>query len=204
MSTVAKITAADVKQLRDATGAAMMDCKRVLEETGGDHDEAVKLLRTRGTAKADKLGSRETTEGTVTSYVHGGKIGVLLEVGCNTDFVARNDEFQQFCQDVAMHIAAMAPKFVTRDEVPAELVASELEIFKAQAADKPEPVREKIATGKLDKWYSDIALLEQNWVRGKEKFGKDTTIEELRAQVSAGTGENVVIRRFVRFALGES
>jgi len=196
--------AAAVKQLRDATGAAMMDCKRVLEETGGNHDEAVKLLRTRGTAKADKLGSRETTEGTVASYIHGGKIGVLLEVGCNTDFVARNDEFQQFCQDVAMHIAAMAPKYVTRDEVPAELVASELEIFKAQAADKPEQIREKIATGKLDKWYSDVALLEQPWVRGKEKFGKDVTIEELRAQVSAGTGENVVIRRFVRYALGES
>lgn len=202
--TTTKIDAAAVKQLRDATGAAMMDCKRVLEETGGNHDEAVKLLRTRGTAKADKLGSRETTEGTVASYIHGGKIGVLLEVGCNTDFVARNDEFQQFCQDVAMHIAAMAPKYVTRDEVPAELVASELEIFKAQAADKPEQIREKIATGKLDKWYSDVALLEQPWVRGKEKFGKDVTIEELRAQVSAGTGENVVIRRFVRYALGES
>ena len=204
MSTMAKITAAAVKQLREETGAAMMDCKRVLEETSGDHEAAVKLLRERGAAKASKLGSRETTEGTVTSYVHGGKIGVLLEVGCNTDFVARNDDFQEFCTDVAMHIAAMAPRWVTRDEVPADLVASELEIFKAQAADKPEPVREKIATGKLDKWYSDVALLEQPWVRGKEKFGKDVTIEELRAQVSAGTGENVVIRRFTRFALGES
>ena len=202
--TTTQISASAVKQLREETGAGMMECKRVLEETQGDHEAAVKLLRERGAAKASKLGGRTTTEGLVASYIHGGKIGVLVEVGCNTDFVARNDDFIAFCNDVAMHIAAMGPRWISRDEVPADIVEAEREIYVAQAADKPEQVRGKIAEGKLDKWYSEVCLLEQQWVRGKEKFGKDTTIEELRAQVSSGTGENVEIKRFVRFQLGDS
>jgi elongation factor Ts len=202
--TTTAISAGAVKALREQTGAGMMECKRVLEETGGDHDAAVKLLRERGAAKADKLGGRETTEGSIGSYVHGGKIGVLVEVGCNTDFVARNDDFQEFCSDLAMHVAAMGPRWLRREDVPAEAVAAEREIFEAQAADKPEAVRAKIAEGKLDKWYSEVCLLEQPWVRGKEKLGKDITIEELRATLSATTGENVEIRRFSRYVLGES
>jgi elongation factor Ts len=200
---VADITASMVKALREETGAGMMECKKVLGETGGDHDAAVKLLRERGAAKASKLGGRETTEGSIGSYVHGGKIGVLVEVGCNTDFVARNEDFQEFCQDLAMHIAAQAPRWLRREDVPADVVAAEKEIYVAQAADKPEQVRDKIADGKLDKWYSEVCLLEQQWVRGKEKLGKDVTIEELRANLSSTTGENVEIRRFVRYQLGE-
>lgn len=198
-----EITAARVKELREKTNAGMMDCKRALQETGGDFDEAVKILRERGMAQAGKLAARETTEGRVEAYVHGTKIGVLLEVGCNTDFVARNDEFGAFCKDVAMHIAAMAPKYVSRDEVPQADIDAELEIFKSQAADKPEPVREKIAEGKLNKWYSEVVLLDQPWIRGKELKGKDVTIEELRQEVASTSGENVQIRRFTRFALGE-
>lgn len=197
------ISAAAVKSLREQTGAGMMECKKVLEETGGDHDAAVKLLRERGAAKASKLGGRETTEGSIGTYVHGGKIGVLVEVGCNTDFVARNDDFQEFCNDIAMHIAAQAPRWLRREDVPADVVEAEREIFEAQAADKPEQVRGRIVDGKLDKWYAESCLLEQQWVRGQERLGKDVTIEELREQMSASTGENVQIRRFVRFALGE-
>lgn len=204
-TTKPQITPAMVKALREATNAGMMDCKRVLEETSGDHDAAVKLLRERGVAQASKLAGRATSEGRVESYIHGdGKIGVLLEIGCNTDFVARNDDFKAFCTDIAMHIAAMAPRWLSREDVPADVVAGELEIYKTQAEDKPEQVRAKIAEGKLDKWYSEVCLLEQNWVRGKDQLGKDITIEELRAQTSASTGENVEIRRFARFVLGDS
>jgi elongation factor Ts len=201
--TTATITPAMVKRLREETSAGMMDCKRVLEETGGDHDEAVKLLRERGIAQAGKLAGRATTEGRVESYVHGGKIGVLVEVGCNTDFVAKNEDFIAFCKDVAMHIAAAAPRYLTRDEVPQSEIDSEKSIYMKQAEDKPEQVREKIAEGKLNKWLSEIVLMDQHWVRGKDVFGKDTTVEEWRAQVAAKTGENVEIRRFSRFQLGE-
>lgn len=198
----AQISASAVKKLRDETGAGMMECKRVLEEVGGDHDAAVKALRERGAARASKLGARATTEGHIATYVHGGKIGVMVEVGCNTDFVALNDDFVNFCNDMAMHIAAMAPLWVSRDDVPADLIKSETEIFEVQAADKPEQVRAKIAQGKLDKWFGEVCLLEQNWMRGKELLGKDTTIEELRAELSSTTGENVEIKRFARFVLG--
>lgn len=199
-----KITPAMVKQLREETNAGMMDCKRVLEETKGDHDAAVKLLRERGMAQASKLAGRETTEGRVESYIHGdGGMGVMVEIGCNTDFVARNDDFKAFCTDIAMHIAAMAPRWVTREEVPEADIAAEREIYIAQVADKPENIRGKIADGKLDKWFSEVCLLEQPWIRGKEKFGKDVTIEELRATTSATIGENIEIRRFARYALGE-
>jgi elongation factor Ts len=198
------VTPAMVKKLREETSAGMMDCKRVLDETGGDHDAAVKLLRERGMAQAGKLAGRATTEGRVASYVHGdGKIGVLVEVGCNTDFVAKNDDFAAFCKDIAMHIAAASPTYLRREEVPQGDIDAEMEIYKAQAADKPENVRERIAEGKLNSWLKDIVLLEQMWIRGKDVYGKDTTIEEHRAQVAAQTGENVEIRRFVRLGLGE-
>lgn len=202
--TVAEITATMVKALREQTNAGMMDCKRVLVETGGDHDAAVKLLRERGMAQASKLAGRATTEGRIESYIHGGKIGVMVEVGCNTDFVSRNDEFQGFCRDLAMHVAAASPRWLNRDVVPAAMVEGELAIFRKQAEDKPEVVREKIAQGKLDKWFSEVVLLEQPYIRGKELFGKDTTVEQWRAQLAATTGENVEIRRFERWQLGET
>ncbi len=201
--TATQVTPQMVKSLREATNAGIMDCKRVLEETGGNQEEAVRLLRERGMAAASKLAGRETTEGRIESYVHGGRIGVLVEVGCNTDFVARNDDFIEFCRQLAMHIAASSPRWVTRDEVPAEEAAAEREIYMKQAEDKPEQVRDKIADGKLEKWYSEVVLMEQFWFRGKDVFGKDTTIDEWRAQVSASTGENVEIRRFTRYQLGD-
>lgn len=202
--TTAQITPKMVKVLREETNAGMMDCKRALEETSGDHDAAVKLLREKGMASANKLAGRATTEGRIETYVHGeGKIGVMVEVGCNTDFVARNDDFREFCHDIAMHIAAMSPRWVSREDVPADLVSAEREIYIAQAADKPEQIRPKIADGKLDKWFSEVCLLEQSWIRGKEKLGKDVPIEELRASTSAAIGENVEIKRFARFQLGE-
>jgi elongation factor Ts len=201
--TTAQITAEMVKRLREETNAGMMDCKKALTETGGDHDAAVTLLREKGLATAGKLAGRATTEGRIASYIHGGKIGVLVEIGCNTDFVARNDEFGEFCNNVAMHIAAMGPQWVSREDVPEDLIEAERKIYLVQAEDKPEAVRGKIADGKLEKWFSENVLLEQNWMRGKEMLGKDTTIDEYRAQVMNSTGENVEIRRFARFVLGE-
>ncbi len=203
MATV-QITPQMVKKLREESGAGMMDCKTALGDTDGDHDAALKILREKGIAAAGKLAGRATTEGRIEVYNHGGRIGVMVEVGCNTDFVARNDEFVEFCKDLAMHIAAMAPQWVTRDEVPAEIIESERQIYIAQAEDKPENVRAKIAEGKLEKWFSDVVLLEQSWVRGKEKFDKETTIEELRQHVSSSMGENIEIRRFIRYVIGES
>ena len=207
MTTAQQITAAMVKTLREQVGAGMMDCKRALEETGGDHEAAVKLLREKGLAGASKLAGRTTTEGRVDSYIHGGgKIGVLLEVGCNTDFVARNEDFTKFCSDVAMHIAAMSPRWVHREDVPAEAVETEKQIYMQQAENegKPEQVRDRIAEGKLAKWYSDNVLSDQLWIRGKDTLGKDITIDELRKNLMTTTGENIEIRRFVRYQLGET
>jgi elongation factor Ts len=286
------ISAAQVKQLREATSAGMMECKKVLAETGGDFDEAVKLLRERGQAQAAKLGGRATTEGAVGSYVDGDSLGVLVEIGCNTDFVARNDDFQKFVadiarhvadnspsdvaellsqpspsgdgtvedlraqtsastgenieirrferyestdgvvgayvhggkigvlvevagptgnddvrglvRDVAMHAAAMAPEYVSKDQVPTDRVEAEREIFIKQAEDKPEAIRGKIADGKIQKWYSEVALLDQQWVKGKDVFGKDTTIDELRAKRAEELGQDLQIRRFTRFQLGQA
>lgn len=198
----ATITAAAVKELREETGAGMMDCKKALEESGGDHDKAVAYLREQGMAGAGKLAGRTTTEGTIGTYVHGGKVGVMVEVGCNTDFVAMNEDFTGFARDIAMHIAAMNPQYVSRDEVPADAVEAEKAIYIKQAEDKPENIREKIAEGKLNKWFSEICLLDQPWIRGKETFDKDVTIDELRNHVINQTGENVEIRRFTRFQLG--
>jgi elongation factor Ts len=196
------ITAAQVKELRDRTGAGMMDCKKALEETDGDVDKAVELLRVRLGDKALKMGGREATEGTVQSYIHGnGKVGVLVEVDCNTDFVARNDDFINFAREVAMHIAASPTVlYVSEEEIPEEDKQAELRVFEQQAADKPENVRGKIAEGKLRKWMEEVVLLKQPHINPDKHDGK--TIEQLRAELSGTTGENVVIRRFARFAVG--
>jgi len=200
---VSDISAKDVKVLRDQTGAGMMDCKRALQETSGDIDAAVELLRVQLGNKIGKLAAREATEGTVQSYIHAnGKVGVLVEVDCNTDFVARNDEFVAFARDVAMHVAASPEtRYVAEDEIPEDARDAELRVFAQQAADKPENVRAKIAEGKLRKWMEQTVLLNQAHVHGDKYDGK--TIEQLRADLSSKTGENVVVRRFTRFAVGE-
>ena len=196
------ISAKQVKELRDRTGAGMMDCKNALSETGGDIEAAVELLRVRLGDKALKVGGREATEGTVQSYIHGnGKVGVLVEVDCNTDFVARNDDFISFAREIAMHIAASPDvRYVSEDDIPQDDKDAELRIFEQQAADKPENVRSKIAEGKLRKWMEDVVLLKQPHVNQDKYDGK--TIEDLRTELSGTTGENVVIRRFARFAVG--
>jgi elongation factor Ts len=198
--TVADFSAQDVKRLRDATGAGMMDCKRALEEANGDFDKAVEILRVKGAAKAAKRGERGASEGIVASYIHAtGKIGVLLEVDCETDFVARTDDFREFAQEVAQHIAAMGPEWVADDHVPQEFIESEKRVFEQEAADKPENVRGRIVEGKLKKRLEDVVLLNQEHVNPKHE---GRTIEQLRADISQKTGENVVIRRFSRFQVG--
>jgi elongation factor Ts len=190
------ISAADVKALRERTGAGMMDCKAALQEAGGDMEKAVEILRV-------KLAGREAAEGTVQSYLHAnGNVGVLVEVDCNTDFVARNEDFVAFAREVALHVAA-APqtRWVFEEDVPGEARETELRVFEQQAADKPEDVRSKIAEGKLKKWLEEVVLLNQTHVNEEKHESK--TIEQMRAELSAKTGENVVIRRFVRFAVGE-
>jgi elongation factor Ts len=197
------ITASDVKALREKTGAGMMDCKNALTEVDGDMDKAVELLRVKMGNKIGKLAGRDATEGTVQAYIHAtGKVGVLVEVDCNTDFVARNDDFIAFARDIAMHVAASPTAiYVTEDEVPAEAREAELRVYEQQAADKPENIRGKIAEGKLKKWLEEVVLLNQEHINGDKFDGK--TIEQLRADLSAKTGENVVVRRFTRFAVGE-
>jgi elongation factor Ts len=196
------ITASQVKELRDKTGAGMMDCKSALTETGGDVDAAVELLRVRLGDKALKMGGREATEGTVQAYIHtNGKTGVLVEVDCNTDFVARNDDFIAFARDVALHVAASPQvQYVSEEEIPEDAKQAELRVFEQQAADKPENVRAKIAEGKLRKWMEEVVLLNQEHVNGDKHDGK--TIEQIRAELSGTTGENVVIRRFSKFVVG--
>jgi elongation factor Ts len=196
------ISASDVKDLRERTGAGMMDCKQALTEADGDMDKAVEILRVKGQAQAAKKGSRATSEGTVQSYIHANaKVGVLVEVDCETDFVARNDEFVAFARDIALHIAAARPQYVSEEDVPEEARAAELRIFEEQAADKPENVRPKIAEGKLRKWLGEVVLLNQEHVNADKHEGK--TIEQLRADLAAKMGENVVIRHFQRYAVGE-
>jgi elongation factor Ts len=203
MSTDIQISAADVKALRERTGAGMMDCKKALTESSGDVDKAIEWLRVKGLSGAAKLAGREATEGTIQSYIHAnGKVGVLVEVDCNTDFVARNDDFIAFAKDIALHVAAMpGTKYVSEDEIPQEAKDAELRVFEQQAADKPENVRPKIAEGKLRKWMEEVVLLNQEHVNPDKHDGK--TIEQLRAELSAKTGENVVIRRFSRFQVGQ-
>jgi elongation factor Ts len=196
-----EVTAKDVKALRDRTGAGMLACRDALTESGGDIEQAVELLRTRGEAQAAKRAGEEAREGAVQSYIHSGnKIGVLVEVNCQTDFVARNEKFTAFAKDLALHIAAAAPLAVTEGDLPAEDREREERIATEQAADKPENVRERIVTGKLDKWLDEVVLLRQKHVNEEKHGGK--TIEDLRAELAAEFRENVVIRRFARFAVG--
>lgn len=195
------ISAQDVKELREQTGAGMMDCKRALSEVDGDFEEAVKLLRTQGLAEAAKRSSRATTEGLIDSYIHaGGKIGVLLEVGCETDFVARNDDFKAFVHDLAMHIAASKPRYIRRDDVPEPEVESEMKIYRQQAKStgKPENILDKIAGGKMEKYYEQFCLMEQPFVKDDK-----ITIEQLIGELVGKIGENIEIKRFVRFELGK-
>ncbi len=201
MST-AEISAKDVKALRDRTGAGMMDCKKALTESGGDVEKAIELLRVKQGKKIQDLGERTATEGTVQSYIHAGaKVGVLIEVDCNTDFVASNEEFVAFARDVAMQIAASPTvAYVSRENVPQELRDAESRVYEQEAADKPENVRERIVTGKLDAWLKTVVLLEQEMHHPKFE-GK--TVQQLRDELTAKTGENVVIRRFARFAVGQ-
>ena len=202
MTTTPQISAKDVAALRQQTGAGMMDCKRALEEAEGDVEKATEILRVKMGNKLGKLADREAAEGTIQSYIHAnGKVGVLVEVDCNTDFVARNDDFIAFARDVALHVAASpSVQYVSEDEIPEEAKQAELRVFEQQAADKPENVRAKIAEGKLRKWMEEVVLLNQEHVNGDKHDGK--TIEQIRAELSGTTGENVVIRRFARFAVG--
>jgi elongation factor Ts len=198
------VGAADVKALRDRTGAAMMDCKAALDEAGGDVDKAIEILRVKGQASASKRAGRATSQGTVASYIHaGGSPGVLVEIQCETDFVARNDDFQEFAREVAIHIAAAAPLYVSVDDIPQEQRETERRVFeeKARQEGKQDNVVDKIVEGQLRKWGSEVALLEQEHVRSDRYEGK--TIEQLRADLAAKTGENIRIARFTRYAVGE-
>ena len=194
-------TAQDVKELREKTGVGMMDCKKALVEANGDMDEAIKLLREKGLAAAAKKASRIAAEGIVESYIHlGGKIGVLLEVNCETDFVAKTKEFKEFVHSIAMHIAAAKPIYVSRDEVPADKIEAEKEIIRAQAINegkKPQFV-DKIVEGRIDKYYKEVCLMEQDFI-----INMDVTIDQLLNQQVAKIGEKISIRRFVRWEMGE-
>jgi elongation factor Ts len=196
------VTASEVKALRERTGAGMMDCKAALQEAEGDFDKAVEILRVKGQAQAAKRGQRTASEGVVESYIHAtSRIGALVEVDCETDFVARNDDFRAFAREVALHIAAGAPRYVSEEDVPEAEREAELRVYEEQAADKPEHVRPRVAEGMLLKWLEGVVLLNQVHVNEDRHGGK--TIEEMRAETAAKTGENVVIRRFARFAVGE-
>ncbi len=202
---MADITAAAVKQLREKTGAGMMECKNALIEAAGNEDKAVDILRERGLASAKKREGRIAAEGIVGSYIHmGGKVGVLVELNCETDFVARGDEFQQLVKDIAMHIAAAEPRFVNREEVPSNVIDKEREIARAQAkndpknANKPEQVIEKIVDGRMNKFYEESVLVDQPFVKDPAK-----TIAELITEKTAKTGERIAVRRFTRYKMGE-
>jgi elongation factor Ts len=200
------VKASDVKTLRDRTGAAMMDCKAALEEAQGDLDKAIEILRVKGQASAAKRSGRATAEGIVSAYIHATrKIGVLVEVQCETDFVARTEEFQEFALEIAIHIAGSPspPIYVSAEDIPEEVREAERKVFEAKAREerKPDDVVSKIVEGQLKKWEQEIALLEQEHVRSDRYEGK--TIEQLRAEVAANTGENVRIARFARFVVGE-
>jgi len=195
------ITSKMVKELRDKTAAGMMDCKKALTETNGDMDKAVDMLRQKGLAVAAKRAGRATSEGIISTYIHaGGKLGVMVEVGCETDFVAKTDKFAEFARDIAMHIAAANPVAVNREDVPEELVAREKEIYIQQGLDsgKPENIVEKMVSGKIEKFLAEIVLLEQPFVKDP-----DHTIQELLTDVVGKMGENITIKRFARFQVGE-
>jgi elongation factor Ts len=195
------ITASDVKSLRESTGAGMMDCKKALTESDGDMEKAVLWLRERGIAKAAKRGDKVASEGTVYSYIHmGGKVGVMAEINCETDFVARGEEFQALCKDICLQICSAAPLAVSREELDPKVVAVEKELYIKQAADtgKPEQICEKIADGKLKKWYADVCLVDQKFVKDPDK-----SIAQMVTDLSGKIGEKISIRRFARYQLGE-
>ena len=193
------ITAEQVKQLRDMTGAGMMECKKALSETAGDLQKAIDVLRKSGIAKAEKRADRAASQGRVEAYIHDARIGVLIELNCETDFVARTDDFMRLCKDLAMQAAAANAEFVRREEVPAERVQREREIYAAQLATEGKPANmiDKITEGKLNKFYSEICLMEQVFIKDDKK-----TIDQLVKETSSKTGENIVVRRFARFKLG--
>jgi elongation factor Ts len=196
---MAEITSALVKELREKTNAGMMDCKRALEESGGNLEKAETLLRQKGIAGATKKASRSAKEGIVASYIHlQGKVGVLVEVNCETDFVAKNEVFRDFVKDITLHIAASHPLYVSREEVPAALLEKEREVYAGQVTGKPANIVEKIVAGKIDKFYSTICLLEQAFIKNP-----DLTIQEYIKSKIAELGENIVIRRFARYMVGE-
>ncbi len=195
------ITAQQVQELRRQTGAGMMDCKRALEETAGDTEQAAVLLRKQGQARADARMSRAASEGVIASYIHaGGRIGVLVEVNCETDFVARTDEFQELARNIAMHIAAEQPRWVQAEDIPEDITSQEQEIYRALALKegKPEAVVEKIVEGRMRKYCQETCLLEQAYIRDDQK-----TVSEIVKEARATLGENIIVRRFVRFQLGE-
>jgi len=192
------VSAQTVKELREKTGAGLLDCQKALAESGGNMEQAIVILRKKGAASADKKAGRATKEGLVSSYIHvGGKVGVLLEVNCETDFVARNDDFKTFCNDLCLQIAAASPLYVTRDEVPEAAVAAEREIAVAQVQGKPPAAIQKIVEGKLEKYYSTVCLVDQPFVKQPEK-----SIKEIQTEKIAKIGENITIRRFTRYQLG--
>jgi elongation factor Ts len=196
-----EVTATLIKDLRERTGAGMADCKKALTEVGGDMDKAIDYLRTKGLAKAAKKAGREATEGAVVSYIHGGgRIGVLVEVNCETDFVARNEDFQAFTREVALQIAAMNPQFVRKEEVSQDVLDKERTVLlaKAKESGKPEPVVQKMVDGQISKWMKEICLMDQAWVKDQDK-----TIDQVQQELIAKIGENIRVRRFVRFELGE-
>ena len=196
-----EITAAQVQALRKATGTGMMDCKRALAEAGGDQEKATEILRKTGTMKAAKRQDRETREGLIHSYIHmGGKIGVLVEANCETDFVARTDEFQQLAKDVAMHIAASSPEVINRDQLPQEALEKERDIYREQARNsgKPDKVIERIVEGRLEKYFQEVCLLDQPFVKNP-----DITVGQLIKDTTAKLGENLQVNRFARFQLGQ-
>jgi len=195
------ISASLVKELREKTGAGVMECRRALESSNGNMDEAAKLLHQQGMQKAAKKSDRSTGEGQIGNYIHfGGKIGVLVEVNCETDFVARTADFQQFIKDIAMHVAAINPKYLSKEDVPQEVLQEELEIYKKQAREsgKPDNIVEKIAQGKLDKFYKSVCLMEQSFIKDENK-----TISDILTETVAKLGENIKISRFVRFEVGQ-
>ena len=194
------ITSKMVKDLRDKTQAGMMDCKKALEKTDGDMEKAVDLLRQKGLAVAAKRAGRATSEGVIETYIHaGGKLGVMVELGCETDFVAKNDDFKEFARDIAMHIAATSPVAISREEVPAAVVAREKEIYVQQALDsgKPEAIVEKMVSGKIEKFLAEIVLLEQKFVKNQ-----DLSIQDILNELVGRIGENISIKKFARFQIG--
>jgi len=196
-----EITASLVKQLREKTGAGMMDCKKVLTETNGDIEKSMKKLREQGLAKAAKRATKAANEGSITSYIHpGDKLGVLVEINCETDFVARTDDFKKFCKDIAMQCAAANPLVVQREDIDEKLISQEKEIYKTQALNegKPEKIIDKIINGKIEKYFQEVVLLEQSFIKDQDK-----TIKDILSELIARLGENIQIKRFTRYRLGE-